>query len=139
MPDNAAPMEFVVPDADEAETLIKQMMEIIQMHGDASVHDLYDLMDIPGTFKDNQRGWKTMNGVHHHPTRGGVELVFPPPVSLIEKKNGRPVGSRKVESVKFSHEMPVELAERLDRLAAKMGTNRRGLMNVLLYQITEEK
>jgi hypothetical protein len=54
-----------------------------------------------------------------------------------KKLGRRPVPE--VETIRFQHEMPTELAAWFDVEAANMGVSRRGLVNVLLSQYREQK
>jgi hypothetical protein len=135
---------YLMADADEAEAVIKRMNELVDENGFATLADLHELIDAgSASYKDEKEGWTSMEGVHHHPNQSGEELVFPPPyVPVLDRTGGKKMGRRPrtpVETIKYQHEMPVELADWLDEKAARMGTSRRGLINVLLYQMLEKE
>lgn len=115
---------------DEAEAFVTRLAQLLMRYGYFSLGDVKSMLGLKSTNVNEKWGWITLEGIHHHPTPGGEELVFPPAVALEDEE----LSVEPKEDVKFQHVMPAELAADLDRLAAKMGTSRRGLMNVLLYQ-----
>jgi hypothetical protein len=121
----------------DGDLVLSQMEGLIAKYGQATVADLYALSDLlPNSYSNEQMGWTSLIGAKVVTVDDYFELRFPEPVTLPVKTDLRP--ATKTHTVKFSHEMPIDLAEKLDGMAARMGVSRRGLMNVLLYQLTEK-
>lgn len=126
-------ISYMCRNADAAEAIVDRLEAMIEKYGYLSLGDVKEMFGLIPTHVNEKWGWITTEGIHHHPTPTGEELVFPPATALDE------VVIKPKEDVKFQHVMPAELAADLDRLASKMGTSRRGLMNVLLYQTIREQ
>jgi hypothetical protein len=66
----------------EAETVIDRLYDLIERYEEASVADLYDLVEISGDFTDAKWGWKSLTGARAVRTRDGYLLDLPRPENL---------------------------------------------------------
>ena len=61
----------------EAEEVLDRMSEIIDTYGAVSVADLYDLVDVSGTYTDNNYGWDNLHNAEAVRVRDGYILKLP--------------------------------------------------------------
>ena len=61
----------------EAEEVLDRMSEIIDTYGAVSVADLYDLVDVSGTYTDNNYGWDNLRNAEAVRVRDGYILKLP--------------------------------------------------------------
>lgn len=62
------------PDADD---VLNALLEMIELYGQATVADLYDLVGVSTDFTDNAWGWKDLRSATVRPIRGGYLLNLP--------------------------------------------------------------
>lgn len=113
----------------EAEQVIEEIEGLISMYKAGTVSDFLELVGDTSTYEDEKRGWTDTNGWEIRPHADGWMLTTSTPVAMPWSK----------PDVKFQHVMTANLAAWLDKEAKRMGTSRRGLMNVLLTQIKDSK
>jgi hypothetical protein len=68
----------------EAEAVIDKLVELIGKYEQASVTELYDMIDIKAEYTDNLWGWRDIRGMGVQYIRGGYLLQLPPPEVLKE-------------------------------------------------------
>ena len=61
----------------EAEEVLRQLDDIIDMYGMARVADLYDLVGITGRHTDNKYGWTNLHNAEAVRVRDGYKLKLP--------------------------------------------------------------
>lgn len=66
----------------EAEEVLDRMSEIIDTYGAVSVADLYDLVDVSGTYTDNNYGWDNLRNAEAVRVRDGYILKLPKIIAL---------------------------------------------------------
>ena len=66
----------------EAEEVLDRMSEIIDTYGAVSVADLYDLVDVSGTYTDNNYGWDNVHNAEAVRVRDGYILKLPKIIAL---------------------------------------------------------
>ena len=66
----------------EAEEVLDRMSEIIDTYGAVSVADLYDLVDVSGTYTDNNYGWDNLRNAEAVRVRDGYILKLPKIIDL---------------------------------------------------------
>jgi hypothetical protein len=69
--------EVVVESRGDAEAVISQLNEIIDMYGMASVADFYDLVGISGDFTDNKYGWTNLRNAEPIRLSNGYAFRLP--------------------------------------------------------------
>lgn len=71
--------EMVIVDSrGEAEEIVARMDELIDLYGEVSVADLYDLAGITGHYTDNKYGWKNIHNVKITRARDGGYVIEMP-------------------------------------------------------------
>ncbi len=66
----------------EAEDTLSQMYDILASYDMVTVADLYEMLDEPPLITDEKWGWTNLSGSRAARTRGGYEVVLPPPEEL---------------------------------------------------------
>lgn len=74
--------EIVIGTRHEAEEVLDSLDERIDLYGQATVTDLYDLVGISSSFTDEKWGWTNLQGTSVSRTRGGFVLNLPRPETL---------------------------------------------------------
>lgn len=69
--------DIVLESRGEAEDVLTRMDELIDMYGEASVADLYDLVGITGQYTDNRYGWTNLKNAEPVRVRDGYLLKMP--------------------------------------------------------------
>jgi len=69
--------EIIVPTRVEAERVIDRLGDLVDNYGVAKVSDLYDLVEITGSYVDDKWGWYDLRGAKVLPVRGGYLLDLP--------------------------------------------------------------
>lgn len=73
---------IVFPTRVGAERALTAMLETIEQYGVFAVADLYDLVNIAGSFADDKWGWFNLQGADIVPVRNGFILDLPPVQSI---------------------------------------------------------
>ena len=66
----------------EAEDTISQMYDILSSYDMVTVADLKEMLNEPPLITDEKWGWTSLTGSRAARTRGGYEVVLPPPEEL---------------------------------------------------------
>jgi hypothetical protein len=69
--------DLILATRGEAEDVLDQMHELIDLYDQATVADLYSLVGIPGPYTDNTWGWYDLSNASVRHVRGGYMLVLP--------------------------------------------------------------
>lgn len=69
--------EIIVPTRVEAEKVLDRLGDLVDNYGVAKVSDLYDLVEITGSYVDDKWGWYDLRGSKVIPVRGGYLLDLP--------------------------------------------------------------
>lgn len=69
--------DIILESRGEAEDVLSRMDELIDMYGEASVADLYDLVGITGQYTDNRYGWTNLKNAEPIRVRDGYMLKLP--------------------------------------------------------------
>lgn len=69
--------DIILESRGEAEDVLGNMIDIIKDYGVVSVADLYEMVDIPGAFTDNDWGWFDLSRADVRKVREGYLLVLP--------------------------------------------------------------
>ena len=69
--------DIILESRGEAEDVLSRMDELIEMYGEASVADLYDLVGITGQYTDNRYGWTNLKNAEPVRVRDGYMLKMP--------------------------------------------------------------
>lgn len=72
----------VLSTQEEGNEVLKRMLELIRTYKQVSVGDLFDLVDIRSTFREESWGWKSLEGAGVKRVKDGWELKFPEPEHL---------------------------------------------------------
>lgn len=72
----------VLATQEEGNEVLKRMLELIRTYKQVSVGDLFDLVDIRSTFREESWGWKSLEGAGVKRVKDGWELKFPEPEHL---------------------------------------------------------
>lgn len=68
---------IVIPSKNEAEAVLVQLTEMINMYGKASVSDLYDIVGITGNYTDGNYGWTNLVTSYSEKVGDGYMLILP--------------------------------------------------------------
>jgi hypothetical protein len=74
--------EIVLATQAEAYQVLDALEKLVMEYGTATVADLYDLVDITGTFQDDKWGWTNLRGSRPIHQRQGYLLSLPQPIEL---------------------------------------------------------
>ena len=74
--------EIIIPSRGEAEAVLDRMDEMLDKYGQVSIGDLYDLVEITGSFTDYKYGWTDLRTADVQKTRDGYLLKFPRAIAL---------------------------------------------------------
>lgn len=74
--------EIILETRLEAEEVLDCMTDLIGKYDVATVADLYDLVDITGSFTDSKYGWTDLRGSSVSTIRGGFLLNLPKPTPI---------------------------------------------------------
>jgi hypothetical protein len=66
----------------EAEAVLDRMDELLNDYGQVSIGDLYDLVDVTGSFTDYKYGWTDLRTAEAVRSGGGYVLKFPRAIAL---------------------------------------------------------
>jgi hypothetical protein len=66
----------------EAEAVLDRMDELLNTYGQVSIGDLYDLVDVTGSFTDYKYGWTDLRTAEAVRSGGGYILKFPRAIAL---------------------------------------------------------
>lgn len=69
--------EIILYSRADAEEVLNQMNDLIDVYKIASVADLYDLVGITGNYTDNKYGWTNLSNADVVRTRDGYKLKLP--------------------------------------------------------------
>lgn len=69
--------DIILESRGDAEEVLSQLIDIIDMYKIASVADLYDLVGISGNFTDNKYGWTNLANAYVDRCRDGYILKLP--------------------------------------------------------------
>jgi hypothetical protein len=70
-------VEFMLKTREEAESVIDTMRTMIDRRKMVSVGELYDMVGLPATFKDDERGWTDLADTSVRQVQGGYVLDLP--------------------------------------------------------------
>lgn len=62
----------------EAELVLSNLIDVVERYDVAAVSDLYELVNVTGSFADDKWGWFDLRGADITPVRGGFVLDLPP-------------------------------------------------------------
>lgn len=68
---------IVLSTRDEAFTVLGRLIDIVEQYDMATVSDLYELVDVTGSFADDRWGWFDLRGADVVPVRNGWILDLP--------------------------------------------------------------
>lgn len=74
--------EILIKDRSDAEEVLFNLAGLIKEYGTASVNDLYEMVEITGSFTDHRWGWDDVSRARVVHTRGGYILDLPPTKEL---------------------------------------------------------
>lgn len=74
--------EIVLDTRHEAELVLDNLEELIKQYGQATVTDLYDLVNITSSFADEKWGWTDLSHANVSHVRDGYLLNLPKPETL---------------------------------------------------------
>lgn len=74
--------EIVLGTRRDADAVTDAIFELLQRYGQATIADLYGLLDIPTGFTDEQWGWKDIRGYKIERVNNGYLLDLPRPEQL---------------------------------------------------------
>lgn len=74
--------EIVLESRGEAEEVLDTLTELIDKYDVATVADLYEMVNISGSFQDDKWGWVNMRGASVRRVRDGYLLDLPRPVAI---------------------------------------------------------
>lgn len=74
--------DIILDSRGEAEDVIERMNELIDVYGQASVADLYDLVGVTGNYTDNKYGWVNLRNAEPVRVRDGYLLKLPKVVPI---------------------------------------------------------
>ncbi len=74
--------DIILDTRTEAEDVLKRIDVLIGEYGIASVHDLYDLLGIPGSPIDRRWGWDNFRDADVRLVREGYLLILPPIIPI---------------------------------------------------------
>lgn len=74
--------EIVISSRAEAEEVLSQLVDLIIDYKQATVSDLYDMVDITSNFTDDKYGWTDLRGASTTRARDGYVLNLPKPILL---------------------------------------------------------
>lgn len=69
--------DIVLETRGEAEEVLERMSELIELYGQVSVADMYDLVGITGQYTDNSYGWTNIRNAETVRVRDGYLLKLP--------------------------------------------------------------
>jgi hypothetical protein len=113
----------------EAEAIIDKMIELIEKYEVATVYDLYNLMDVTGTFTDQKWGWTDFTPAHVTRVRKGYMIDIPKPKPLPDHSSDPWLSAedqQEVDSKAIDDQTALnDLAGHLARLSRKNQDNKR--------------
>lgn len=74
--------EIIIEDRGEAERVLDEMGNMLDMYGFVTVNDLYALVNITGNYTDEKHGWNDLRGAKVERVREGYLLNLPPTLPL---------------------------------------------------------
>lgn len=69
--------DIILETRGEAELVLSQLAELVEMYEQASVADLYDMIGVSSSFVDNKYGWRNVASAGTSRVRGGYILNLP--------------------------------------------------------------
>jgi hypothetical protein len=123
----------------EAEAIIDKMIELIEKYEVATVYDLYNLMDVTGTFTDQKWGWTDFTPAHVTRVRKGYMIDIPKPKPLPDHSSDPWLSAEdqpEVDSKAIDDQTALnDLAGHLARLSRKNQDNKRAFRATDLNEI----
>lgn len=74
--------EIILATRVEAEEVIDRMFDLVSRYEEATVADLYDLVNVSGSYTDEKWGWRDLRGATVARVRNGYLLDLPKPEPL---------------------------------------------------------
>lgn len=74
--------QIIFETREKAESVLSEIEEWIGEHGYLSVHDLYELCEVPSDHVDSEYGWKSVNDMGILRTYTGYKIYLPKPIKL---------------------------------------------------------
>jgi hypothetical protein len=74
--------DIIIETRGDAEEVLSQLVELIDMYNVASVSDFYDSVGLTSEFTDHKYGWDNLSKAHIYPVRGGYVIDLPKPFPL---------------------------------------------------------
>lgn len=74
--------DFLLPTRVEADAVIEGLSHVLERYGQASVSDLYDLLNITGDYTDEKWGWSDLRTARVTRVHNGYLLTLPQPEPL---------------------------------------------------------
>lgn len=74
--------DIILESHSEAEDVLVSLVDMVDKYGEASVADLYALIDEPASYTDNKFGWDNLSEALIKPVRGGYALHLPDPIDI---------------------------------------------------------
>jgi hypothetical protein len=68
---------IIFPTRSDAERVLTRLLETIAQYDFVAVSDLYELVDVTGSFADDRYGWTNLDGANIVSVRGGFVLDLP--------------------------------------------------------------
>lgn len=69
--------DVIVGSKSDADTVVEQLINVVDMYEVVSVADLYELLGLPSTHVDNKWGWSHLSGIEVRQVREGWQIAFP--------------------------------------------------------------
>lgn len=74
--------DIIIEERGEAEMVLSHLVELIDIYGEATVADLYDLVGITSNYTDHNYGWDNLSMSRVERVRDGYMIEMPRPISL---------------------------------------------------------
>jgi hypothetical protein len=74
--------DVILANQSDADKILTELRKIIDLHGSASMTDLYDLVGMSARFTDNKWGWKSLYSATIVNNAHGFQLNLPRPIQL---------------------------------------------------------
>lgn len=74
--------EIIFEEAVDADTVLDDLLNVIEDAGFVSVADYYEVCNIPSNFTDNKRGWESLASARVKRISGGYIISLPKPIRL---------------------------------------------------------
>lgn len=70
--------DIIVSSKEDADTVVENLINIVEMYEVVSVADLYELVGLPSSHIDNKWGWTNLATIQVSQVREGYRIGFPP-------------------------------------------------------------